>query len=167
MPDACDVEMVILEQPDGIDICEGADGMLSVTAVNPATATYQWAKDGVPLADNAYLTGTDTDTLYITAVDSARDEGDYTCFVADGCLEFESTPATLSALGYPTIVTQPADPLEGCLGTNRSMSVVATGTGAVLPVVSQRRSSSVRRPVLRNGNVVHDDQRYSLRRRTG
>lgn len=61
----------------------------------PATATYQWLKDGVPVVDNERISGALSATLTILSV-SPEDQGNYACRVDSACGVAVSPAAPLS-----------------------------------------------------------------------
>ena len=63
-----------------------------VLAANGINGTFQWYKDGTPLADGADYQGVTTENLQINDV-QLDDEGYYTIKVSNDPLEDESTPA--------------------------------------------------------------------------
>ncbi len=84
---------VITEHPQSQTVTGGSMVTLSV-ATSAANPTYQWRKDGVPLADDATYSGTQTSMLTINAVAVAQ-TGQYDVVVTDGC-SIASDPATIS-----------------------------------------------------------------------
>ncbi|HNO80220.1 MAG TPA: immunoglobulin domain-containing protein, partial [Phycisphaerae bacterium] len=84
---------VITQHPQSQTVAGGSMVTLSV-ATSAANPTYQWRKDGVPLADDGTYSGTQTSTLTIDAVAVAQ-TGQYDVVVTDGC-SIASDPATIS-----------------------------------------------------------------------
>lgn len=84
---------VITQQPQSQTVVGGGQATFTV-ATSAATPTYQWRKDGVPLANDATYSGVQTNTLTIDPVGAAQ-AGLYDVVVTDGC-SITSDPATLS-----------------------------------------------------------------------
>jgi hypothetical protein len=101
----------ITSQPIAADsACSGETTIIVVVAAGD-NLTYEWRKDGVPLANGGNISGATTANLSISNL-SLADEADapgYTCFISDTCGNSEeSTPSTLAIVG-PEFVTQPQD----------------------------------------------------------
>ena len=79
--------------------CAGGTAVLVVTPAGAGPFTYAWHKGGLPLVDDAHITGSDTDTLTITAV-SATDVDSYACLVTGACGPVLSAAADLVV--FPT-----------------------------------------------------------------
>ncbi len=74
-------------------ICAGQSTALSVTPATGYTPiTYQWRRNGTPLADTGRFSGTATPTLSITAALGA-DGGQFDCLVSNTCGSVPSAPA--------------------------------------------------------------------------
>ncbi len=96
---------------------------LSVAATGP-TLTYQWLRQGVPLA------GATSPSLVIPAAQLA-DGGAYSVVVANSAGRLTSSTVLLrGANPPPVIVTPPADRVASA-GTPVTLNVTATGTGAL------------------------------------
>lgn len=61
----------------------GGDLCVCVPCPVSDTSTYEWAKDDVPLTDDARVSGANERTLHITGLDSS-DAGTYSCLYDDG-----------------------------------------------------------------------------------
>lgn len=106
-------EVVFLDQPDDLNTCFTANANFKVNAYVPGSnemVNYQWYKDGVLLADDARITGSQTSELVITGVIPA-DQGKYqvkaTAPVSGN--ERMSNEANLIVDLIPTFDLQPTD----------------------------------------------------------
>ncbi len=107
-------------------LCEGASLNLSVTATG-TDLTYQWLKDGAPIA-------TATNSTYTIASVAAADAATYTVEVtsAGACIPatVTSNDAVVGVDVAPLITTQPLPVSQTlCVGDALNLSVVADGTG--------------------------------------
>ena len=98
-------DIEITQQPQGTTVCEGSDVTFTVQArsIAPnAILTYQWYKDGNPIA------GATAATLTLTNVTTA-DEGDYYVEITDivNGVTVNSANAQLTVKTAPVIATQP------------------------------------------------------------
>ncbi|MBL0744322.1 immunoglobulin domain-containing protein [Chryseolinea lacunae] len=111
----------IITGPSSQSVCTG--GTVSFT-VNPGVTTsptYQWFRNGTPIAGSSA-------TLTIASATLAN-AGNYTVRVSGACSPFvTSAPATLTVNTPPVIVTQPAPSQAICEGNGATFSVNATGT---------------------------------------
>ena len=80
-------------QPSNIVIPPGGNGNLAVTTGTPAPGTsqegttaftFQWWKNGVPLANGGHYSGVTTNTLSITSASASADTGWYNLIVTSG-----------------------------------------------------------------------------------
>ena len=95
--------------------CLGGDIELTVTATGVGPLTYQWIKDGVPIA------GALGSTLSLTHVTNS-DAGNYTVEVTDGC-STETAPSFALSLDTLPIVTSAPEVTTACLGVAVSVAV--------------------------------------------
>ncbi len=82
-------------QVSNVSATVGSPAVLSARVSGFGPITYQWRKDGVPLADGGTISGSATATLTIDPVAFA-DAGSYDVVVTDACTNTTSNPATLS-----------------------------------------------------------------------
>ena len=108
--------------------------------------TYQWKKNGVPLANGGNVSGADTLNLRIDNITLA-DEGTYQATVSNPAGTATSQTATLTVIVPPSITTQPASQTVD-QGTTATLSVVATGTN---PFYQWKKNGS---NLLDSGNVA-------------
>jgi hypothetical protein len=114
------VPPVIVAQPVGLTVGAGAPATLAVDATGTAPLAYQWAKDGAPIAGA-------TAAVYAIAATVAADAGLYTVTVSNGANPpAVSTPARLTVVLAPAIVTQPAAVTVNA-GQAATFGVTATG----------------------------------------
>jgi hypothetical protein len=109
-------------------VAPGDPVTFTVVAEGTGTLLYQWAKDGVDIAD-----ATDS-TLSIESAE-LTDAGSYTVVVTDDVGSTTSEPATLTVTDEepdgPTITTQPQSQTVAP-GAPVTFTVVAEGTGTLL-----------------------------------
>ncbi|MBN1117544.1 MAG: immunoglobulin domain-containing protein [Bacteroidales bacterium] len=116
----------VITQPVAYTIVVGGDASFSVVAGGD-NLIYQWQKDGVNLADNATISGSDAATLDLTGVAEA-DEGAYRCIVTGTCNTIISNPANLTVNLTTNIINQPQS-ITRCEGESAAFTVTASGTG--------------------------------------
>ena len=97
----------------------------SVLAGGAAPLSYQWLKQGAPLADGPNIAGSGTAVLTLTNVLGA-DAGGYSLVVSNGLGSATSAVATLTVID-PAIAVQPVSQI-GQLGQTLTLSVTAAGT---------------------------------------
>ncbi len=97
----------------------GTIAAFSASAIGDGPHTYQWFKDGVPLADGENISGAQTSTLTVSNVLEA-DEGGYTVAISNATDGVTSPVATLTVID-PFIIGQP-------IGQNRQVGQSATFT---------------------------------------
>ncbi len=109
----------ITVQPFNRVVCTGGTTTFSVTAIAPGTITYQWRRDGFPVANG------NGPTLIISNA-SAANIGTYDCVLTSSCGSTTTSAATLQVVTPPSITLQPA-PAIACTGSYASFTVAATG----------------------------------------
>ncbi len=105
----------IITQPESRTNAPGTDAAFSVTASGEGLLSYQWFKDGVELQDNEHISGSQTATLRILAVQIA-DAGKYAVVVSDATYSTASDPAVLRVRVPPVahINISPSTEFPGC-----------------------------------------------------
>ncbi len=126
-PDECEGDLVIASDPADAFVCEGSIATFNATPVNPGSASFQWYKDDVPLANGGDVSGATSSTLNIQNADAA-DEGTYHCVVADGCLAIESFSADLSIREPLSVSVVGSTSLQECADETTILAVDTTGT---------------------------------------
>ena len=118
--DATVVPPAITSSPVSQTVIQGSPVALTVTATGSDPLSYQWYKDGWPLA------GSTAPGLVLNAA-VAGDSGSYLVLVRNSAGSAISAPAALTVLVPPSIVT---DPLSQTVlaGTTVNLSVTAAGT---------------------------------------
>ncbi len=116
----------ITSQPANATVTEGGNASFTVVAGGAAPLTYQWRKNGSPLADAGNLAGATAATLNLANV-TTTDAGNYSVLVSNTDGTATSSAAVLTVLTPPSIVAQPAD-LSGTPGGTLVLSVSASGT---------------------------------------
>lgn len=116
------VPATIQTQPVSVAVNAGQGATLAVQAFGSAPLTYEWQRNGTPIA------GATGATLAIAAA-TAADAGVYTVTVRNATTAAVSTPATLTVRTAPAVATPPASVIA-TLGQRAEFSVVASGTPA-------------------------------------
>ena len=115
------VPPAITTQPAGVSTVEGNTVVLTAAATGSAPLTFQWSKDGVPVA------GATATTLTLNSVRVA-DSGNYAFTATNPIGSVTSNiAAVLVALAPPVITTQPQS-LTVTVGDPASFSVIAGGS---------------------------------------
>jgi hypothetical protein len=97
----------ILTQPVGQVVQPGATVNFTVVAAGSGTLTYQWQKNGTPLANGGNVSGASSATLTLSNVQENVDEASYRCVISGGGdPAITSVSATLT-VGNPAIVSNP------------------------------------------------------------
>lgn len=119
-------ELLIVTQPQGATVCEGAEFTLVVEAESDLPLSYQW------LLDEVEISGA-TNATYMVAAATINDEGAYTCVVSSSCEEVTTGIATIvldTNCACPLIETQPVGNTI-CAGGSHTFTVTATGGALV------------------------------------
>lgn len=103
--------------------CESEDIVLGVTA-SGSTLTYQWKKNGQPLADGGRISGAKTKDLKIRQAIST-DEGAYTCDVSGNCGIATAEIIRIVINPKPQLVLQP---VIDCVNFSGEWSALVTDT---------------------------------------
>ncbi len=113
--------------PSSLELCAGADAVFSVVASGQEPISYQWRKDGTPLANAGRISGADTDTLTIDAT-IPDDAGNYDVVVTDFVGQsLTSTAASLTVNASPAAPTITAPVSVAVASTGNAASVVSNG----------------------------------------
>ena len=88
--------VLIIHQPENVSVSEGQTATLTMQAEGSTPITYQWQKDSNDLSDGGRISGATTDTLQISDVNKAADEGVYRCVVENNYGSVISDGATLT-----------------------------------------------------------------------
>ena len=98
----------------------------NITAVGPASFTYQWQKNGTNLVDGGKISGTTNSTLTIANVVDA-DAADYSAVVSNATDSVTTSNATLTVEDSLFFA---AHPLSQTVGLGSNVTFNATGYGA-------------------------------------
>jgi hypothetical protein len=92
----------IIQQPQNMLVAEGQAAHMSVVLANSDAGlfTYQWRKNGIPLADGGNISGASTDSLTINSA-TAADFGVYDVRITNDCGSVIGSPAALGVLPTP------------------------------------------------------------------
>jgi alpha-tubulin suppressor-like RCC1 family protein len=122
-----DVAPTLQSQPAALSVVAGSEAVFAVVARGTEALSYQWRRDGQPIA------GANAPVLKLAAVSSADASG-YSVLVSNAAGSVTSESATLSvnpgaaAAVAPTIVTQPVSVLTH-VGNTATFGVGVSGTG--------------------------------------
>ncbi|MDQ2834358.1 MAG: immunoglobulin domain-containing protein [Acidobacteriota bacterium] len=115
---------IVVSSPANQTVNVGQTATFSVTANGTGPLTYQWSKDGAPVAGA-------TSTSYTTPAAVIGDSGShFTVTVTNSVGHVTTGPATLTVNSGPTITTPPADQTVN-VGQTATFNVVASGTGTL------------------------------------
>ncbi|MDI9256668.1 GEVED domain-containing protein [Flavobacterium sedimenticola] len=123
---------VIGTQPAALQqVCQGTTVTISVAATSATPLTYQWFKDGSPVANGSGISGATTNTLTITGSTPAN-SGNYTVNVTN-CSTVTSSTAALTVYPTPTVVAPAAQAY--CIdATIPSIPLVGTPSGVTFDI---------------------------------
>ncbi len=123
-----------LQPPASASATVGGEVTLAVTASGEGAITYQWRKDGAPLADGASgsgsaYAGVNTASLTISGV-SALDDGNYDVLVSNvgGATPSSATALTVTTSAIAPNIVAPPSAATATVGGSVSFSVSANGT---------------------------------------
>jgi hypothetical protein len=119
----------ITAPPANVSVVAGAGASFTVTATGSAPLTYQWLKNGTPLANGGNVSGSTNATLNFSAV-TTNDAASYSVAVSNSLGGIISSPATLTVSVPPAIVMPPASATV-LAGSNVSFTVTASGTATL------------------------------------
>lgn len=125
---ATDIAPIIAAQPSNSTLNAGSQASFSVSAYGTEPLTYQWFKDGLPLADGGKISGAATTTLVVSQA-QGLEIGNYSVKVSNLIGVTNSALASLIVTGAPPQITaQPQSQHGLCQGTV-TFSVGANGSG--------------------------------------
>ena len=116
--------VAILTQPVNRIAFAGSTVTFGVTAQGVPPPTYQWLKDGSPIA------GATSPTLVLTDVQLAA-AGSYSVVVTNLTGSVTSNPASLTVFNQAELITQQPQSQIVNLGETASLTVTASGTGTL------------------------------------
>lgn len=112
-------EIIITEEPEAQEVCEGETVSFSVSADSLSALRYEWRRNGIPLNNGNGVSGVDTNTLTIAGV-SLNDGGLYSCRILNDCFVEATQNTNLIVRSDPVINTIPLD-FSTCRGTTRNL----------------------------------------------
>ena len=119
------VAPALAAQPQGATNSAGSTVTFSAAATGTAPLSFQWRRDGLPLADGGNIAGAGTAVLTLANVGGA-DAGGYSLAVTNQYGSVTSAVATLTVID-PVIAVQPVSQIGQC-GQSLTLSVTAAGT---------------------------------------
>ena len=120
-----DDNLFINTHPSPATQCQGTNVSFTVNVTGPPNTTYQWYRDGVPVANGARISGANSAILNINAIVPA-DNGSYSCRLTSSCGFDESDIAVLTVLENVTITVSPTS-FSVLNGNPANFTVVAAG----------------------------------------
>ncbi len=115
-----DTAPTIQTQPVGATLCAPAPISLSVGASGSPNLSYQWRRNGAPLAGA-------TNATLVLASTGAADAGSYDCVVSSTCTSITSNAAVLVVNVGPLVTQQPLGAAP-CVGSPALFTVAANAT---------------------------------------
>ena len=112
--------VALLTQPSAQVQSPGGSATFAVAASGSAPISYQWLKNGAPIA------GATSAVLTLIGVNGS-DAANYSVTVSNPLLSVTSAPASLTVLGAPTITAQPAATSVSA-GSSATFNVTASGS---------------------------------------
>jgi Immunoglobulin domain len=110
---------VLVSNPSSQTIITGSQLNLSVSVTG--TANYQWQLNGVNIA------GATQSSYSVTSATSVN-AGTYTCLVSNSAGSVTSSPAVVTVVSAPVIVSSPPPTQSVAIGSNVTLSVLASGS---------------------------------------
>lgn len=117
---------VIGTQPQNLTVTNGDIASFTVIAVGQAPLSYQWFSNSVNTALGTLLTGRTNSTLSYTNVGTNLNARYYTVIITNSLGRATSSPALLTVISKPVIVTNP-QPATVYYSSNASFNVSAIG----------------------------------------
>jgi len=96
----------VVQQPQDTSVIAGNPFTLTATAIGQGPLTFQWTRNGVPLADDDRISGSHTLTLQINNA-VAGDAGEYRLVVTNALGGRASRAAEVAVITRPVITTHP------------------------------------------------------------
>ena len=125
------LDLLIVVQPQDQTVLGGATASFTVSASGTMPISYQWLKDGVPLADGGKFSGTTTASLVLSNV-QAGEMGAYAVVVSNAYTNLASSNAMLTVwplLGWGRNDNGQADIPNGLTNVTR----IAAGSSTASP----------------------------------
>jgi len=110
---------VIVSNPSSQTIATGSQLSLAVSI--SGTANFQWQLNGVDISGA-------TQSLLTIAPATSANTGTYTCVVSNSAGSVTSSPAVVTVVSAPVIVSSPPPTQSVAIGSNVTLSVLASGS---------------------------------------
>ena len=110
---------VIVSNPSSQTIATGSQLSLAVSI--SGTANFQWQLNGVDISGA-------TQSLLTIAPATSANAGTYTCVVSNSAGSVTSSPAVVTVVSAPVIVSSPPPTQSVAIGSNVTLSVLASGS---------------------------------------
>ncbi|MBX3407656.1 MAG: hypothetical protein KF869_12930 [Phycisphaeraceae bacterium] len=88
-------DLSVTRSPTEAVVAPTGNATFAVSTGAPGPLSYQWRRNGVPLADGPTVQGSATNTLTVGPLTLADDNGAYDCIVTTGCGQLRSDPIAL------------------------------------------------------------------------
>jgi uncharacterized repeat protein (TIGR01451 family) len=122
----CSLPASIVGEPVSVTNATGANVVFSVAATGSPPLSYQWFYNGSPLTDGDRITGSQSNNLFITNLQTG-DSGNYSVIASNSVNTATSTVATLTVYVPPSFTIQPVSQ-TWITGSNYTLTALATGT---------------------------------------
>ncbi|HVU35560.1 MAG TPA: pectinesterase family protein [Opitutaceae bacterium] len=124
------IPATITSQPASVTVNAGQNATFSVAAYGSSPVTYQWNKNGTPLA------GTTSSSLGLSNV-ATTDAATYTVTVANAAGTVTSSAATLTVNTKPAFTSQP---VSVSTSAGQSVTFTAAASGSPAPTIQWQRN---------------------------
>jgi uncharacterized repeat protein (TIGR03803 family) len=121
----------ITGQPLSESVYSGANALFTVATSGSAALSYQWQQNGTNLTNGSGISGATNATLIISNT-VAGNAGLYSVIVTNALNSVTSTPALLTVIVSPPLITSQPVGLTNLVGTLAIFSVSATGNAPLL-----------------------------------
>lgn len=121
----------ITDEPDSATVCVGGSVSFSVTATG-AALTFQWRRNGTPLANGSNISGADTPTLTINPVsvgDAATSGAGYDVVVSGACSPAVASTRQALTVNTPDLAIDKSHTGDFTVGTNGVYTIAVTNAG--------------------------------------
>ncbi len=122
----------VVSGPAAVAICEGLDGVFTITAGGTGPYTYQWERSTSGGSTWAPISGATSSSFTELAVTTGMDGNLYRCTVSGACEPDATSPtALLTVYNAPVITLHPSDTTE-YIDETVTFECAATGTGTLV-----------------------------------
>lgn len=137
----------VTSEPENQVVCTSGTTSFNIEATG-TNITYRWHYNGGPIADNAFFSGTTTNTLTITNAFASLNNGKFHCVVSGTCTPAASSKEVVLTVNEMSVTTHPENQ-SICVNDNATFTV--SGTGPDISYQWQIRNTSGTYEDLSNG----------------